>query len=411
MDHIESIIIKGTKERLRPVLLTALAAAMGFLPMAVSTSAGSEVQRPLATVVIGGLLSSTILTLFVLPVLYQMFKDKRFRLKVSKTMSFVLLTTLSITTLQAQTHRQESSLLNFDEIYKLTLTNNAELKVSALQIDQTQALIGSAFNFDKTTLYYHYDENNLAYNNEPLNVFGVGQDLLFPTRYFAEKKMNKALFEMKNSAYALKKRKIEQQLVSSYYQLQYEFEKERIFKKLDSFYTTFAYAAKRRFETGETNYLEKITAQAKQRQLQTRYRQSKEDVITALIELRRIAQSDSLFGVQKIPLKQLSPINRSLENDPGLQFYADQTTYYESKKKSTSQSLLPDISLGYFQGRNPGIDQALIGYQIGLKIPLLFGGNAAKIKASKIALEIVDQEALDYKLKLQSKKNSLIFSA
>jgi cobalt-zinc-cadmium resistance protein CzcA len=64
------LIVKGTKERLRPVLLTASAAAMGFLPMAVSTSAGAEVQRPLATVVIGGLVSATLLTLVVLPVLY-----------------------------------------------------------------------------------------------------------------------------------------------------------------------------------------------------------------------------------------------------------------------------------------------------------------------------------------------------
>src|SRR5690606_39196743 len=63
----------GTKERLRPVLLTATAAAMGFLPMALSTSAGAEVQRPLATVVVGGLVSATLLTLIVLPVLYATF--------------------------------------------------------------------------------------------------------------------------------------------------------------------------------------------------------------------------------------------------------------------------------------------------------------------------------------------------
>ncbi|MCA6074696.1 efflux RND transporter permease subunit [Fulvivirga sedimenti] len=66
-------IIKGTRERLRPVLLTASAAALGFLPMAVSGSAGAEVQRPLATVVIGGLISATMLTLVVLPILYSYF--------------------------------------------------------------------------------------------------------------------------------------------------------------------------------------------------------------------------------------------------------------------------------------------------------------------------------------------------
>jgi cobalt-zinc-cadmium resistance protein CzcA len=59
--------------RLRPVLMTALVASLGFLPMALSTGVGAEVQRPLATVVIGGVISSTLLTLLVLPVLYHFF--------------------------------------------------------------------------------------------------------------------------------------------------------------------------------------------------------------------------------------------------------------------------------------------------------------------------------------------------
>ena len=61
---------EGTMTRLRPVLMTALVASLGFLPMAIATGTGAEVQRPLATVVIGGILSSTMLTLLVLPMLY-----------------------------------------------------------------------------------------------------------------------------------------------------------------------------------------------------------------------------------------------------------------------------------------------------------------------------------------------------
>ena len=69
---LETAIIEGALKRLRPVLMTALVASLGFVPMAIATSAGAEVQRPLATVVIGGILSSTLLTLFVLPALYRM---------------------------------------------------------------------------------------------------------------------------------------------------------------------------------------------------------------------------------------------------------------------------------------------------------------------------------------------------
>ncbi len=70
IQNLHQIVLSGTKLRLRPVLMTALVASLGFLPMALSNGAGAEVQRPLATVVIGGLLLATLLTLFVLPILY-----------------------------------------------------------------------------------------------------------------------------------------------------------------------------------------------------------------------------------------------------------------------------------------------------------------------------------------------------
>jgi len=69
--------IHGAEIRLRPVLMTALVASLGFVPMALSTSTGAEVQRPLATVVIGGLITSTLLTLVVLPSLYAWVEGRR----------------------------------------------------------------------------------------------------------------------------------------------------------------------------------------------------------------------------------------------------------------------------------------------------------------------------------------------
>ncbi|MEK7833457.1 MAG: efflux RND transporter permease subunit, partial [Acidobacteriota bacterium] len=71
---VREAVREGARIRLRPVLMTALVASLGFVPMAVSTNPGAEVQRPLATVVIGGLVTSTLLTLLVLPVIYRMFE-------------------------------------------------------------------------------------------------------------------------------------------------------------------------------------------------------------------------------------------------------------------------------------------------------------------------------------------------
>jgi len=74
---IVEAITEGAETRFRPVLMTALVASLGFIPMAIATSAGAEVQRPLATVVIGGLITSTVLTLLILPVLYGWFEKER----------------------------------------------------------------------------------------------------------------------------------------------------------------------------------------------------------------------------------------------------------------------------------------------------------------------------------------------
>jgi cobalt-zinc-cadmium resistance protein CzcA len=74
---VREAVLAGARRRLRPVLMTACVASLGFVPMAIATSTGAEVQRPLATVVIGGLFSSTLLTLFLLPVIYAWASGRR----------------------------------------------------------------------------------------------------------------------------------------------------------------------------------------------------------------------------------------------------------------------------------------------------------------------------------------------
>jgi len=184
MKDINELILKGTTDRLRPVLLTAAAAALGFLPMAISSSAGAEVQRPLATVVIGGLFTATLLTMIVLPILYKILDKKegkkaKFKIHNATTVVILLLTsTLSF----SQNKNPE-----LDGLIAKALENNTSIKAGQLQVDKTKANIKSAYSFDKTNLYYNYDQNNLALNNLPLKVFGVQQKFSFPTFYGAQK--------------------------------------------------------------------------------------------------------------------------------------------------------------------------------------------------------------------------------
>ncbi len=406
MVDIEARIKQGTKDRLRAVLLTASAAALGFLPMAISTSAGAEVQRPLATVVIGGLITATLLTLIVLPVLYAIFDSKIELKKIAKKKPIQGLSVLLLL-LSFNVNAQEKG-LNFDQIRALAMENNAGLKAASLKVTASAALVGSAFNFDKTEVYYHYDQNNLAFNNEPLKVYGIQQSILFPTLYFAGKRINKANLRIEQSLYEMQKQSLEREIASAYHQLLYTREKKVVYRYLDSIYKKFAHASQRRFELGETNYLEKITAQAKQKEFHALFNQAREDVGIAYAQLEKITQVEAPLDIALTPLYKLELQLNDLAQNAGILLYNQRNMLFKAKSGFEKQQLLPDISFDYFQGTNTGLGENLYGYQVGLKIPLLFSGNASRIKAAKIAKDVAVEESLDYKNRLQLKYEQLL---
>ncbi|AUC74990.1 CusA/CzcA family heavy metal efflux RND transporter [Olleya sp. Bg11-27] len=399
--NINERIKKGTTERLRPVLLTAAAAALGFLPMAISTNAGAEVQRPLATVVIGGLLTATLLTLVVLPVLYAWYEEKK-ALKICKKSIATILILLLTFSIQAQ-----NKPLNIEQTIALAIENNANLKAENLKIDKSNALVGSAFTFDKTSVYYNYDESNLAVNNEPLKVFGISQDFKFPTVYFAQKKVNESKVSLQEANFSLQIQQLKKQVYANYYQLSYAKNKAKNYKYLDSLYHDFAQKAKRRFELGETNYLEMITAQSKQKQLETLYKQSLQEVTLYHEQLKKMVQVDSITTddglLQKLEIEQLSA-----NQNVGLSVFNAAINYQKAQTKLEKQSLLPDLNAEYFQGTNSTLNDNIKGYQLGLKIPILFGGQRSKIKVSKIAQDIIVEQKQDYQTKLNAEYQSLL---
>src|SRR5690606_22265850 len=116
---------------LRPVLMTATVASLGFLPMALSTSAGAEVQRPLATVVIGGLISATLLTLFVLPLLYLIFNTGFTFLNQSKLKRTITVIMLSGCGYIAGAQTKP---VTVEEAIRIALENNPEIKAKDLAV-------------------------------------------------------------------------------------------------------------------------------------------------------------------------------------------------------------------------------------------------------------------------------------
>ena len=398
---IEELVRKGTRHRLRAVLLTASAAALGFLPMAVSTNVGAEVQRPLATVVIGGLVTATLLTLIVLPVLYTLFSGKSTKGLEGKAQLSALLLLLGLFCTPSQISAQ-SNPLGLDELKILALENNAHLQSVSLTRDSQRSLMGAAFDFDKTELYYGYDQANLAVNGKPLEVYGVKQDIRFPLLYFTDRRMRKSVWQQAENEFKLEKRQLEGALASSYYDLQYIAAKMAIYQSLDTLFTQMSRAASRRYELGGTNYLEKISARAKQQQIATTLKTLREEYQVQVEEINQLVQSSESVEIRNEPLGKLTPIANVIQDHPGLRSVEKQSEFLTEKRRLESQSLLPDISFTYFQGTNSTLNQQLYGYQMGFKIPLLFPAKTSRIRASRLAEEAGFSEVRDYRIRLES---------
>ena len=118
-----------------------------------------------------------------------------------------------------------------------------------------------------------------------------------------------------------------------------------------------------------------ITAQSKQKQLETLYKQALQEIVLATEQLKKVVQIDSLAIINE-PLNKLALVNMSIKDNIGLEAFEYSKVYYKALNQKEKQSLLPDLNVEYFQGTNSGIDQNFIGYTFGVKIPLFFSGNA-----------------------------------
>jgi cobalt-zinc-cadmium resistance protein CzcA len=409
MKDINALILKGTTDRLRPVLLTAAAAALGFLPMAISSSAGAEVQRPLATVVIGGLFTATILTMIVLPILYKVFEGQSFKkakFKKNQTATFIIMLLLSTSFAFSQNTNPE-----LDNLLSKAMQNNKGIKAAQLQVDKAKANIKTANTFDKTNIYYSYDQNNLALNNQPLRVFGVQQRFAFPTVYGAQKKVFSSEYEKEKANFEIQKNKLSLAVAKSHQHIVYLQHQEKLYQYLDSLYQNFSKASDRRFELGETNYLEKITAQAKFRQIRTKLSQIENDKKAQYELLQSLLQTDETIVVKS---NKITPLESSIDETSKMLYTAyleSITSNYKSQIMLQKQHWLPDINLDYFQGKNNGLSQSLYGFQVGVAVPILFSGQVAKSKVAQLELQNWEQQKQNEATKIEKyitqKKNEL----
>ncbi|UPT67386.1 MAG: CusA/CzcA family heavy metal efflux RND transporter [Sphingobacteriales bacterium JAD_PAG50586_3] len=252
MNDVKRIVTQGTKVRLRPVLMTAFVASLGFLPMALSNGAGAEVQRPLATVVIGGLLLATLLTLFVLPVLYILF-ETGFKVKKHAVAGMVAVAFLGLVATPG--YGQQTILLQ--AAVDTALKNNQALRAQNLQVDYLDKLKGTAWNIQPTTISGDYGQLNSVYTDTR---FGISQTIKFPTVYTAQKQLLNQEYKGGQLLVAIKQNDLKKQVSTVFYELLFLSQKKLLLQRADSLFTGFLDKSTKRFNKGESNILEKTTA-------------------------------------------------------------------------------------------------------------------------------------------------------
>ncbi|MEB2787100.1 CusA/CzcA family heavy metal efflux RND transporter [Algoriphagus persicinus] len=397
-------IYKGTSVRLRPVIMTAAVASLGFLPMALSQSGGAEVQRPLATVVIGGLITATFLTLMVLPILYYYF-EKGIKVNpraIAPLMVFGLLFTQVPKVLAQESQVTYQSL---DEAIQAAIQNNPTLKAAELQTQQEQALKGASWNLPKTNFNLTHGQYNSIYDND--NQFNISQSFDFPTVYTNQNMLAKAKIESSEWRKSAIQNELVQQVKATWYMLWLEKSKRELLLKQDSIYMRFVRAANLRYETGETNLLEKATAESQVAEVEVLLLQNLADIEIYQVQLQTLLNLENpveiTVGSMEARKSTASLDTQIMDNNPTISLFRQQIEVANREKSIEKSRLLPGLTVGYFNqslnGPNQDLDgnpvtfnssDRFAGFQVGVAIPL-FG---AKSQGSVIkAAELKKQES------------------
>jgi cobalt-zinc-cadmium resistance protein CzcA len=375
---------KGLELRFRPVIMTASVASLGFLPMALSTSPGAEVQRPLATVVIGGLITATFLTLVVLPVVYSLLMTRRERKMTLKGKGIIVLMLLSFGSF-AQTPR-----FSLDQCMEMAAQNNALLKTGSLEVQTAQELIATGRELPKGSLDFQYGKTQTYFSQDYTVI--ANQSIPWPSLLKAQVK---ALTAQK--LLAEKRLQITRNLVLSsvkwtYSQILLQKKQLEYLQVQDSIYVQMKRAATLKFKEGETGKLELVAAEARLREFQQRQK-------ALLLDMKANYQQLGYWLNRTEPFEILGLENsmlvlkkgKDLSDTPYVQLLNEQIEQGKLQTAVERQKLMPDIRVGVVTQsiENQGGQNFL---QAGLSIPIFMKGQKARVAAAKSQEQVFESQ-------------------
>jgi cobalt-zinc-cadmium resistance protein CzcA len=410
--HLDEIIKKGSIRRIRPIFLTASTDILGFLPMAISTSAGAEVQRPLATVVIGGMLTSTLLTLVVLPVLYYMVESGKMRVKPKLNTAviglFVLIAGLAIPgKAAAQQTSLSDVLVTLPDAIERAKENYPSLKAAALEIEKQQALKSTAYDFGRTSVFTGKEETgNGAVGSQ--NQVGIGQNNIDVFSIPAKSQLADERTELAVAGREMTENTLVRDVSIAWYRAFYSKKEWQLYRQLDTLFADFLRAAELRYQTQATDRIEYLAASARYNELKINIKRAESNHRAALQILNQYLLMPHAFDVKDsdgLPESFTLPVMPdSLQASPLLDFYAQQVNVNEAQWKVQKSNYLPKLDLGYTRQAVDG-QSGFYAWEAGISVPLLFFSQKGKTKAAQLDYHIAAQNFDRQKLELNAAYN------
>lgn len=393
---VKRIVVHATKSKLRAVLMTALVPSLGFIPMAISTGAGGAVQKPLATVVIGGLIVSTFLTLFVLPVLYILF-EKGF----SKKRTVMKTAMLSGILLLAGLHGNSQPKLKLEEAFRLAAKQNPRALTAGINEEFHAALMRSGFDPAPLDIGYEHGKLNSSFID---NRFTIGQSFQFPTVYRNQKKLAEASWQISKTGSGILTLELQTEIKQVFYALLVMEKSKGTLLQADSIYAGFALRSEQRMKQGETDALELATAQNLRLEIAAQLKLLERDQQLYLARLKYLTNSavivmpeaDSLVYQPRAGTLMVDSVNG---NNPLLQMRSALIAQSNASLNLEKSKLLPSIGIGYANASFSGYHTLADGSEkifdrstrfqsmmLSVGIPVFRAAQNARINASKIQL-------------------------
>jgi len=377
MTDMMQVVLTGARTRLRPVLMTAMVASLGFLPMALSHGAGAEVQRPLATVVIGGLVSATILTLVVLPLLYLLLGTGK---KIRKSIAVALVAMLC-----GGLPANAQSTLSFEKAYQTALENNPGIKAADIASERSETLSGSSANWPKTGFFAENEDLRPSDHRGILKI-GISQNIEWPGVYAARKQLLQQQAVADAYTRNLRALELRRDVMIAYYELWYHASRKQVWMQLDSFCRQAMEIANRRVRAGESAGLDSIAATARSMEVHAQLSGIESDILSAQNALMALMNTTQNFLPENQLLKRVEAGRQPGNAEhPSLMLQQQAIKVAQAELITTRRSTLPDFSGRFFSQRLYGLNNPYNGFSVTMSVPLMgIAESKNKITAARL---------------------------